>query len=287
MGTDAAQREGEFRVENQPPAPENEAEPTKPEGEGDDGAAGEDDPAELKRQIKKLQDENKGLKTRRQPYEELADRIEGRIAVLDDRITALDRSKDEMAKALGTGDVEDLPQKLEQISGETTQRIDQKKWDTYKSRMADSFSNALSGVPGVSIETDDNGKRVVKTDGVSDDAKDAIHEAVTAYMEAERAKDGQEMGVSLANVHSIALRVEREQAKSREEEARKEGQRRRQQQDSVEMGGPGRTGSGASDQDWIDEYADEANGRIPPTPANAARARELMQKGLRARVRTR
>lgn len=46
-------------------------------------------------------------------------------------------------------------------------------------------------------------------------------------------------------------------------------------------------GVGSSDQAWLDNYADEEHGGVPPTPENTKRAAELIAKGLRARPRHR
>lgn len=62
---------------------------------------------------------------------------------------------------------------------------------------------------------------------------------------------------------------------------------RRHRQDELDLsgGGPGAPSGGAADQEFLDRYADEANGGIEVTPANTKRAAELYAKGLRPKAR--
>ncbi|MDZ4250923.1 MAG: hypothetical protein U0990_12680 [Candidatus Nanopelagicales bacterium] len=52
---------------------------------------------------------------------------------------------------------------------------------------------------------------------------------------------------------------------------------------SVNNGGAGGGGVTVSDQSWINRYADEENGGVPPTPENARRAAALNARGIYAK----
>ena len=119
--------------------------------------------------------------------------------------------------------------------------------------------------------------------GISEDNNPSVREAVARWR-TTRTMD--EVDDLMDEVEDIIAKPQSDAAKAKgekEETERKEGNANR---GSLELGAQvsGSAGS-VSDQAWLDAYSDEVKGGIPATPANAARAKALIDKGMRARVR--
>ena len=177
-----------------------------------------------------------------------------------------------IATAISNGDGSSLPARMAEIQQEHTVKATE---EGFKEQAA-----------AVGAEIAEIGMAM----GVSPDSHAAFEQARLYWQNAHRNNDPIALAKALNEGHKAQRKAEangREEAillarqAGRDEEIRK----RALEEADVDMGGGG-GGLNVGEQEWLNEYADEVNGRIPSTPENRKRASDLMNnKGMQPRSR--